>query len=105
MGKPVFHKGEVVTVRHRPLGGWAVLGRMPQLGETGTIRHVLTGVGVIYVVDRRAEDGSVEWLCEFAEGDVELPSQSEQPYQLSAGRRPRVVASSPSGGFFGRSDR
>jgi hypothetical protein len=105
MGKPVFHKGEVVTVLHGPLGGWAVLGRMPQLGETGTIRHVLKGVGVIYVVDRRAEDGSLDWLCEFAEGDVESQSQSDQSCEVSAGRRPRVLASSSAGSFFGRSDR
>jgi hypothetical protein len=102
MGKPVFQKGEVVTILHRPLGGWAILGRMPQLGETGTIRHVLKGVGVIYVVDRRADDGSREWLCEFAEGDVELQSQSDRSYQLRAGGRQRAVASSSTGSFFGR---
>jgi len=72
MGDFVFPKGEVVTILRSPLCGKPVLGRMPQLGETGTIRHVLTGIGIIYVVDHRAEDGSLEWLCEFAEGDVAL---------------------------------
>ena len=72
MGNFVFRKGEVVRVVHGPLGGSPVLGRMPQLGETGTIRHVLAGSGVIYIVDRRSEDGALVWLCEFAEEDVEL---------------------------------
>jgi hypothetical protein len=78
MANVVLRKGERVRILNGPLGGAPVVGRMPRLGETGTIRHVLKGVGILYVVERLAADGSREWLCEFAEGDLEATTPTAE---------------------------
>jgi len=64
-------KGDIVRVVKVTLGS-SVGGRKPRVGETATIRHVLKGVGVLYVAERIASDGTREWLWEFPLGDLEL---------------------------------
>jgi hypothetical protein len=46
-------------------------GRTPHVGETATIRYVLQGVGILYVAERVASNGTREWLCEFLPGDLQ----------------------------------
>jgi hypothetical protein len=66
-----FSKGDTVRVVKVPFGA-SVEGRKPQVGETATIRHVLKGVGILYVAERVGSNGTREWLCEFPPGDLEL---------------------------------
>ena len=49
--------------------GCSVEGRRPNIGETATICHALEDLG--YVAERIASNGTREWLCEFAPGDLE----------------------------------
>jgi hypothetical protein len=51
--------------------GYSVEGRRPKIGETATIRHVMVGMGILYVAERIASTGTREWLCEFVPGDLE----------------------------------
>jgi hypothetical protein len=64
-------RGDTVRVVKVTFGS-SVEGRKPQIGEAGTIRHVLEGIGILYVAERIAANGTREWLCEFAPGDLEL---------------------------------
>jgi hypothetical protein len=82
-----FSKGDAVRVVKTTFR-WTVDGRRPRVGETATIRHVLKGAGILYVAARVAADGTREWLCEFAPGDLELvkPNQLKStPLRLDAG--------------------
>jgi len=63
-------QGDTVRVVKTTFGS-SVEGRKPKIGETATIRHVLEGVGILYVAERIASNGTREWLCEFAPGDLE----------------------------------
>ena len=63
-------KGDIVRVVKVTLGS-SVGGRKPRVGETATIRHVLKGVGILYVAEHLTSNGTREWLCEFAPGDLE----------------------------------
>jgi hypothetical protein len=66
----ILSKGDTVRVV-RTTFGWSVQGRTPNIGETATIRHVLKGVGILYVAEHLTSNGTREWLCEFAPGDLE----------------------------------
>jgi hypothetical protein len=63
-------KGDTVRVVRITFAS-SVQGRTPRVGETATVRHVLKGVGILYVAERVAADGTREWLCEFPPGDLE----------------------------------
>jgi len=81
-----FSKGDAVRVLKTTFR-WTVHGRSPRVGETATIRHVLRGIGILYVAERVGSNCMREWLCEFAPGDLEpvKPTQlKSQPFRVAA---------------------
>ena len=73
-----LHAGDIVTVLRLNLDSHRCLGRHPAAGETGRIRTVIEGDGfVMYIVEHLHSDGTVDWVCDFDEGDLGLLSRPE----------------------------
>jgi hypothetical protein len=65
--------GDVVSVVRLNPESRGCIGRRPQAGDVGRVRHVIEENGyVTYIVECQRPDGTEEWLCDFDEGDLEL---------------------------------
>jgi hypothetical protein len=73
-----FGAGDIVAIVRLNAKAHGCLGRHPQPGETGRVRHVIEENGYLtYIVERLHPDGTEDWLCDFDEADLELKSRPE----------------------------
>jgi hypothetical protein len=73
-----FRAGDIVAIVRLNPEAHGCLGRHPQPGETGRVRHVIEENGYLtYIVEGLRPDGTEDWLCDFDEKDLELKSRPE----------------------------
>jgi hypothetical protein len=71
---PTFQVGDPVRIVHFRRATRYVTGpKTPKVGETGKVHHIVRSLlGLFYVVESLDGDGTLNWLCEFGEREIEL---------------------------------